>query len=138
MEDECTDITTVEEMSVFCCWEQNGIPEEHFLEIIHLRQANMESIYSARVECWNEKELQVKRIVGMGFDGVSTFRGERTGFQTRMMMLVPHALFVHYRCHLLQLACVQAANSNTGIKRVCDPDSSLEIFPLLPKENRIS
>ena len=40
MADECTDITTVEEMSVFCRWEEKGIPEEHFLEIVHLRQAN--------------------------------------------------------------------------------------------------
>ena len=51
MADECTDILTVEEMSVFCRWEEKGIPDEHFLEIIHLRQANAESIYSALVEC---------------------------------------------------------------------------------------
>ena len=35
--DECTGISTVEEMSGFCRWEEKGIPEEHFLEIIHLR-----------------------------------------------------------------------------------------------------
>ena len=28
MVDECTDIsTTVEELSLFCCWEENGLPE---------------------------------------------------------------------------------------------------------------
>ena len=60
MADECTDISTVEVMSVFCHWEENGIREEHFLEIIHLRQANTESIYSALVECLKEKKLQTK------------------------------------------------------------------------------
>ena len=59
-------------MSVFCRWEEKGIPEEHFLEI-HLRQANAESIYSALAECLKEKKLQISKIVGMGFDGASTF-----------------------------------------------------------------
>ena len=44
MADNCTDIATIEEMSVFCRWEKGGSPEEHFLEIIHLKQANAESI----------------------------------------------------------------------------------------------
>ena len=118
MADECTDITTVEEMSVFCRWEEKGIPEEHFLEIVHLRQANAESIFSALVECLKEKKLQINRIVGMDFDGASTFSGGKTGVQTRMKTLAPHALFVHCHCHLLQLACVQAANSTKGIKHV--------------------
>ena len=92
MADECTEISTVEEMSVFCRWEEKGIPEEHFLEIIHLRQTNAESIYSALVECLKEKKLQISKIVGMGFDGASTFSGKRTGVQTRIKKLAPHAL----------------------------------------------
>ena len=54
----------------------------------------------------------------MGFDGASTFSGKRTGVQTRIKKLAPHALFVHCHCLLLQLACVQAANSTAGIKHV--------------------
>ena len=68
--------------------------------------------------------------MGMVFDGASTFSGKKTGVQTRMKKLAPHVLFVHCHCHLLQLACVQAANST--------PDYSVEIFPLLSKENRVS
>ena len=30
MADECTDVATIEEMSVFCRWEEDGSPEEHF------------------------------------------------------------------------------------------------------------
>ena len=116
MADECTDISTVEEMSVFCRWEEKGITEEHFLEIIHLCQANAESIYSALVECLKDKKLQISKIVEMGFDGASTFSGKRTGVQTRIKKLATHALFVHCHCHLLQLACIQAANSTAGIK----------------------
>ena len=54
----------------------------------------------------------------MDFDGTSTFSGKRTGVQTRIKKLAPHALFVHCHCRLLQLACVQAAKSTVGIKHV--------------------
>ena len=45
--DEYTDIKTVEELSLFCRWEKNGSPMEHFLDIIHLKKADAGSIYSA-------------------------------------------------------------------------------------------
>ncbi len=38
MADECTDIACIEELSVFCRWEENGVVKEHFLEIIHLQK----------------------------------------------------------------------------------------------------
>ena len=99
MADECTDVATIEEMSVFCHWEEGGSPEEHFFEIVHLKQANTESLYSAPVESLKEKQLQVSKIVGMGFDEASAFLGKKTGVQTRIKKLAPHALFVHCHCH---------------------------------------
>ena len=50
----------------------------------------------------------------MGFDGAATFSGDKTGVQRRSS----YALFVHCRCHILQLASVQAANATPGIKHV--------------------
>ena len=49
----------------------------------------------------------------MGFDGASTctFSVKKSGVQTKIKKLVPHA-FVHCQCHLAQLACVQTANSS--------------------------
>ena len=32
MADGCTDITTIEELTVCCCWVESGVPEEHFIE----------------------------------------------------------------------------------------------------------
>ena len=70
------------------------------------------------MECLKEKQLEVSRIIGMDFDGASTFSGKKTGVQTRIKKIKPHALFVRCHCYLLQLACVQAANSTNGIKHV--------------------
>ena len=109
MAGECTDVSNVEELSVFYRWEENGIPVECFLELIPLKKTDAETIYSTLIECLKKKNLQVGRIVGLGFHGAATFSGRKTGVQARIKKHTPHALFVHCHCHLLQLACVQAA-----------------------------
>lgn len=100
MADECTDITTVEELSVFCRWEEGGVPFECFLDILPLKKADAESIYSALLKSLKDKNLQVSKIVGMGFDGASPFSGSKTGVQARLKKHAPHAIFVHCHCHL--------------------------------------
>ncbi len=65
--DAGTDIATMEELSVFCRWEESGHSEEHFMEIVYLKQANAESIYSALVEFLKDKGLPSKQYCGHGF-----------------------------------------------------------------------
>ena len=55
--------------------EEDGVPVECFLEIIPLKKADAETIYSILIECLKRKNLQVGRIVGLGFDGAATFSG---------------------------------------------------------------
>ncbi len=108
MADECTVVTTIEELTICCRWVESGVPEEHFIEILPVKKANAESIYSALVEYCREKNIELGRLMGMGFDG-ATIRVQR-----RLKELSPHALFVH--CHVLQLASVQVADATPGIK----------------------
>ena len=42
----------------------------------------------------------------MGFDGAATFSGKKSGVQGRLKKHVPHAVFVHCHCHMMQLACI--------------------------------
>ena len=118
MGDECTDVSVIEELSIFCRWEENGVAVESFLEIIPLKRTNAETIYTAITNCLKSKGLQVSNIIGLGFDGAATFSGKKTGVQARLKKHVPHAIFVHCHWYMLQLACVQAANSTPGIKHV--------------------
>ena len=94
MADKCTVITTVEEFSVFCHWEESGTPVECFLDIIPLKKVDAESIYLALLQCLRDKNMQIGRMVGMGFDGASTFSGKKTGVQARLRQHAPHAVFV--------------------------------------------
>ena len=75
----------------------------------------------------------------MGFDGanIATFSGKKAGIQTRIKKVAPYALFVHCHCHLLQLGCVQAANSTNGIKHVYVTLTALwKFFHYSPKRAR--
>ena len=71
---------------------------------------------SVLVEYCREKNIQLGRLIGMGFDGAATFSGDKTGVQRRLKELSPLALFVHCCCHVFQLASVQSANATPGIK----------------------
>ena len=81
MADGCTDVTTIEELTICCRWVESGVPEEHFIEILPLKKANAESFYSALVEYCREMNIHLRKLVGMGFDGAATFSGDKTGVQ---------------------------------------------------------
>ena len=70
------------------------------------------------MEYCREKNVQLGRLIGMGFDGAATFFDDKTGVQRRLKEPPPHALFVHCPCHVLQLASVKAAKATPGIKHV--------------------
>ena len=80
-----------------------GIPEEHSIEILPLKKDDAGSIYSALVAYCREKNIQLGRLLGMGFDGAATFFDR---VQRRLRELSLHALFVQCCCHVLQLASV--------------------------------
>ena len=50
MADECVDVANIEELSVYCRWVENGVPVEHFMEIVPLKKMNAQSIYSVLLD----------------------------------------------------------------------------------------
>ena len=70
------------------------------------------------MEYCREKNIQLGRLIGMGFNEAATFSADKTRVQRRLKEISLHALFVHNCCHVLQLASVQAANVTPGIKHV--------------------
>ena len=58
MVDKCTDATTVEGLSIFCRWVEDGVPVEHFLKIVPLKSADAKTIYSTLVEFLKGKNIR--------------------------------------------------------------------------------
>ena len=134
MADECVDVASIEELSVYCRWVENGVPVEHFMEILPLKKTNAQSIYFVLLDWLKKKDLQCSKLIGMGFDGAATFSGKKSGVQERLKKHAPHSVFVHCHCHKLQLACVQSANSTEGIKHVYTTLTTLwKFFHYSPK-----
>ena len=115
MADECTDVTTLEELSFFCRWIEHGQPVEHFIDIVPLKATNAKSISSALIDCFKQKDVKLAPLVGMGFDGAAPFSGKHTGVQARLKQHAPYSVYVHCHAHRLQLVCIQAANATKGI-----------------------
>ena len=114
MANECTDVTTIEELSIFCHFVKDGQPVEHFLETVSLKATNAKTIYSTLIKFMKYKNIQITKLVEMGFDGAATFSRKYNDVRS-LLKNSPHAVFVHCHCHLLQLACVQAADATSGI-----------------------
>jgi len=94
---------------------ENGLPVEHFIELVLLRKADAITIYETLTDCMKKKGLVISNMIGMGFEGAATFSGRHNGVQALLNKNSPHSIFVHCHC---QLACVQAANNTQGIKHV--------------------
>lgn len=96
MADECTDVSTIEELSLFCQCVKDGLPVEHFIEIVPLKKADAKTIYETLVDCLKIKNIQLSKLVGMGFDGAATFSGKNKGVQS----LFKRILLMHCHCNL--------------------------------------
>ena len=83
-----------------------------------MKATDVKTFDSTLIEFMKDKNIQISKLVGMGFDGAATFCGKHNGVQSLIKKNSPNVLFVHCHCHLLQIACVQAANATSGIKHV--------------------
>ena len=91
---------------------------EHFLGIIHAREVNAEALTRYLLQFLGDKGVSIQKLRGLGFDGASTMSGNKSGVQIRMRRHSPNALFVHCRCHQLQLASLHAAKQHNEVQRV--------------------
>lgn len=78
--------------------------------------------------CLEQKQLHCSSLL---YGNIS---GNHKGVLSLLKNTSPHSIFEHCHCHLLQLACVQAANSVRGIKYVYTILTSLcKLFHYSPK-----
>ena len=118
MADESTDVSSKEELYICGRWLENGKPVEHFLGILHAHEVNAEALTSYLLQFLDDKAIPIKKLRGLGFDGTNTMSGKKSGVQIRIRYHAPSALFVHCRCHQLQLAAVHAANEHREVQKV--------------------
>ena len=118
MADESTDISSKEELSICARWLHKKNPVEHFLGIMPAKETTAKAIAGYLHTFLESKSIDITKMRGLGFDGTNTMSGQRSGVQLRLRLHSPSAIYVHCRCHQLQLASVNAAKEHVEVKRV--------------------
>ena len=135
--DECHDISTKEELSICGRWLVNGKPEEHFLTVLHVPSTDAGTITEALQSFLQQKQLDLRKLIGQGYDGAATFAGKVSGVHKRIQTSSAHAIYIHCSCHKLQLASIQAAASVKEIRMFFwNYDQRLEVVLLFPPNSR--
>ena len=65
-----TDITAIEELSIFCKWVEDGLPMKYFLGMVPLTRADTANIHS--IYFLEKNEIKLSKLIGMG---LKLFRG---------------------------------------------------------------
>ena len=73
--DEYQDISTQEELSICGRWLVNGKQGEHFLTVLHARSTDV-NITEALQSFLQQKQLDLRKLIGQGYDGAATFAGK--------------------------------------------------------------
>ena len=107
MADECTDIATIIGVVNLLPLRRKWITFWAFHENPSFEETHC-WIYSTLIEWLNKKSIQRRKMVGLGFDSVSTFAGKHSGVHARLKKHTP--------CTYLSTAIAHAANSTDGVQ----------------------
>ena len=99
-------------------WLHHNKPVEHLPRVIQAKKSNAEAIAGCISDFLQSRSITFEKMLSLGFDGDSTMSGNGKGIQTRLRLHAPSAIYVQCRCHLLQLAAVNAAGEHAEVKRV--------------------
>lgn len=128
--DESTDVSSKEELSICARWERDSKPGEHFIGIVPAKETTAISSYLCAF-----LESEITTMPGLGFDGTNTMSGQRSGVQKRLRLHSPSAVYVHCKCHQLQLATLNATDEHREVKRVLGTLLSIwKAFQYSPKK----
>ena len=63
-----------------------------------------------------QKQLNLRKLIGLGYDGAATFAGRISGVHKRIQTSSAHAIYIYCSCHRLQLTSIQEAASVKEIR----------------------
>ena len=85
---------------------------------IHVKEVTAEALARYLLQFLHDKDIAIGKLQGLGFDGANTMSGAKSAVQIRVRCHSPSALYVHCRCHQLQLAAVYVAKEHSEVQRV--------------------
>ena len=101
--------------------------------ILHVRSTDTGTISEALRSSIQQKQLDLRKLIGHVYDGAVTFAGKISWVHKQILTSSAHAINVHCSCHRLQLASVQEAASVKEIRMFFwNHDQRLEVVLIIP------
>ena len=108
--DEATDVSNKEQMALVLRYVDQGfLLKEAFLGFVHCSEGLKGSqIATTIIEAIEKLGLDPKFCRGQGYDGAGNMAGKCNGAAATIRKKYPHAIYVHCRSHVLNLAVASA------------------------------
>ncbi|CAF3629139.1 unnamed protein product [Rotaria sp. Silwood1] len=139
MIDETTDITRHQQVSLVIRYTDDQFNVyERFLGFERASDTTGLGLFNLLIEWLNKLGLDIKNIVGQGFDGASSMTGEYKGVASRLIQVSPTALYVHCNGHVLNLCLVDVAEAVVHIRNNFGVVKSLyNLIEASPKRHKV-
>ncbi|CAF4742525.1 unnamed protein product, partial [Rotaria socialis] len=89
---------------------------ERFIGFQRASSTTGEALFKLLVMWLKQLDLDINNIVGQCFDGASAMRGTYKGVSTRLLQIVPTALYVHCNGHILNLCLVDLSQAVVPVR----------------------
>ena len=70
-------------------------PEEHFLTVLHIRSTDAGTIAEALQSFLQKKQLDLRKLIGQGYDGLATFDGKISGVLKQIQTASAHSIDIY-------------------------------------------
>ena len=94
---------------------KKGINIEWFLDIVHVASTTTLSLKYAIKCLLCEHNLNLSKLRGQGYDGISTMQGDINSLKTLILKKYKSAFYVHFFAYQLQLTLVTVAKNHINI-----------------------
>ncbi|CAF2974128.1 unnamed protein product [Rotaria sp. Silwood2] len=131
MADEGMDINHHQNLSICIryCDQDTGEPIESFIGLLRIKDKDAQTIFNTIAKELEDKNIDLRKIRFTGFDGASVFSGEFNGVSAKFCQTYSNSiLFIHCRCHVLQLCLLTACEDIPEVKECLSTLKSLINF----------
>ncbi|XP_052234161.1 uncharacterized protein LOC127846703 isoform X2 [Dreissena polymorpha] len=104
--DESTDEAGRSQLAILIRYLDCGNVEDHFVGLVNVKRRDAKTLTQALVNFLESKDININKVMFLGFDGCNTMSGEQNGVQRRFRNMVPHSQYINCRNHKLAL-CVK-------------------------------
>ena len=101
--------------------------------LLHVRSTDAGTITEALQSFLQQKQLDLRKLIGQGYDGAATFAGKISGVHKRIQTSSGHAVYIHCFINRLQVASIQEVASVKEIRMFLKTTTGVwKLFLILP------